>query len=475
MAGPQTVIADARRHRARYLEELKEFVRFPSISAEPARAPDLERCAGWLVRHLRSMGLTSARVIPTAGHPLVLATTRKVPGRRTLLVYGHYDVQPTDPLSEWWTPPFCPTVRAGALYGRGASDDKGQLFAHLKALESYLRAAGEMPVNLICLIEGEEEVGSPGLTRFLRAQGRRLGADAVVVSDMPMAGPGRPAITYAMRGALSLQLDVRGPARDLHSGLYGGAVHNPAQALAEIITGLHRPDGRVAVPGFYRDVRRWSARERAYMRRVGPNDGRLAANGKIRTAWGEPGFTLYERTTIRPALTVNGMAGGYQGPGAKAVIPARATAKLGLRLVPDQDPAGIERLIGRRIAALTPETVTASLRTEFAAEPVLVDRGAPAVRAAYAALERGFGTAPVFVRLGGTIPPVSTMQRELDAPIVLMGFALPDDGMHAPNERFHLDNFFRGIETVVWFLDALGSPAFSSRGPGPAAQPGEPP
>ena len=294
MAGPQTVIADARRHRARYLEELKEFVRFPSISAEPARAPDLERCAGWLVRHLRSMGLTSARVIPTAGHPLVLATTRKVPGRRTLLVYGHYDVQPTDPLSEWWTPPFCPTVRAGALYGRGASDDKGQLFAHLKALESYLRAAGEMPVNLICLIEGEEEVGSPGLTRFLRAQGRRLGADAVVVSDMPMAGPGRPAITYAMRGALSLQLDVRGPARDLHSGLYGGAVHNPAQALAEIITGLHRPDGRVAVPGFYRDVRRWSARERAYMRRVGPNDGRLAANGKIRTAWGEPGFTLYE-------------------------------------------------------------------------------------------------------------------------------------------------------------------------------------
>ena len=445
----------ARSNASRFLRELCDFVSFPSVSSDPARAADVRRCAMWLGGHLRSIGLTDARVIPTGHHPLVIAHSPPLPQRPRVLIYGHYDVQPADPLSEWRSPPFRPMVRGEYLYGRGASDDKGQLFAHVKALESWLRQDRGPALNVTCVFEGEEESGSGNLLRFARDNPWALDADAVVISDMPMAGPGRPAITYAMRGSLSLELEVRGPRRDLHSGIFGGAVHNPLQVLADVIHSLQAPDGRVSIPGFYRDVRRWSQSERAYMASVGPSDKLVEQSAGVQACWGEPGFTHYERTTIRPAFTVNGISGGHSGAGSKAVIPSRATAKLSFRLVPDQDPNDVERLLRRRLVALAPPTAEVSLRRAFGSEPVLIDRASWPVRCAYLACRSAFATAPVFLRLGGTIPIIGALQQLVDAPIVLMGFALPDDGLHAPNERFHLPTFYRAIEACTLLLAGL--------------------
>jgi acetylornithine deacetylase/succinyl-diaminopimelate desuccinylase-like protein len=447
----------ARTKRTRFVNELKDLVRFPTVSAEPKHADDLKKCAEWLAQHLRSIGLQRIQVVPTPGHPLVYAEWRRASGRPTVLVYGHYDVQPADLPHEWRSPPFEPTVRVNDLYGRGACDDKGQMFAHVKALESYLRTGGKLPVNVKCLFEGEEEIGSRNLTSFLARNRRTLAADVAVVSDMPIPAPDRPAITYAMRGGVSLELEVRGPKRDLHSGIFGGAVHNPLQALCEIIAKLHYADGRVTIPGFYDQVRVWGSKERDYMASVGPTDAQLLQDAKAEKGWGENGYSLYERTTVRPAVTVNGIVGGYQGPGGKAVIPARAVAKLSFRLVPDQDPHEIDRLFRRYIARITPPTVRATIRTHFLAKPAYIDRHQPAIHAAAAAYRSGFNAPPVFLRCGGTIPVVNILQEMLGIPTVLMGFALPDDQMHAPNERFHLPNFYNGISTCIWFLAETGA------------------
>ena len=318
--------------------ELQDFVRFPSVSAQPRHAGDVKGCAAWLADHLRRIGLEHIRVIPTPRHPIVYADWVLSPGKPTVLIYGHYDVQPADPLREWRSPPFEPVVRGQSLYGRGACDDKGQMFAHVKAIEIHLRTRSLLPVNVKCLFEGEEEIGSPNLIPFLKRHRRALAADVVVMSDSPMADADRPAITYAVRGGLGLELTVRGPRRDLHSGLFGGAVRNPLQALCEIIASLHDRRGRVAIPGFYDQVRLWPPEERATMARNGPSDATVLRDAGAAQGWGEEGYTLHERTTIRPALTINGLVGGYQGPGGKAVIPAVASAKLSFRLVPDQDP-----------------------------------------------------------------------------------------------------------------------------------------
>ena len=451
MSQTQT-LAFARSNSRRLLRELAEFVRIPSVSAQPRHAGDVRRCAEWLAAHLRRVGLEHARVIPTARHPVVYADWLRAPGRPTVLVYGHYDVQPADPLPEWRTPPFEPTVRGGSLYGRGACDDKGQLFAHLKAIEALLRTEGRLPVNVKCLFEGEEEIGSPNLKPFVARHARALAADAVVMSDTRMLGPGRPAVTYGLRGALSLELDITGPPHDLHSGNFGGAIHNPLHALCEIVARLHDASGRVAVPGFYDRVRDWGARERGYMRRVGPTDAEILRAAGLACGWGERGFTLYERTTVRPALVVTGLSGGYQGAGSKSIIPARASAKINVRLVPDQDPAEIDRLLRAHLRRLTPPTVCARVKTLFRTHPALVDRNHPAMRAAVDAYRRGFGAPTVFVRSGGSIPVVNTFQESLGAPTVLMGFALPDDRIHAPNERFRLTNFFKGVDTCIHFL-----------------------
>lgn len=443
------------RNRQSFLTELKEFVRIPSVSSQPKHAPEVKRCAEWLANHLRQIGMENVRVIKTPRHPIVYADWLHATARPTVLVYGHYDVQPVEPLNEWHTPPFEPTVRGGNLYGRGACDDKGQLFAHVKALEFCLRTTRRLPVNVKCLFEGEEEIGSPNLKPFVARQRRALACDAVVMSDTRMLGPDRPAITYALRGALSMELEVSGAPSDLHSGNYGGALHNPLQALCEMVGKLHGPDNRVLIPGFYDRVRRWSPAERGYMARVGPRDQEIRRHAGAARGWGERGYTLYERTTVRPALNLTGLTGGHQGVGGKSIIPARAIAKIDIRLVPDQEPQEIERLFRAQLCRLTPPTVHSEVRTFFRTKPALVNRKHPAMRAAWAACRHGFGVSPVFVRSGGSIPVVNEFQELLGAPTVLMGFALPDDRIHAPNEKFHLANFFRGIETCICFLYEL--------------------
>jgi acetylornithine deacetylase/succinyl-diaminopimelate desuccinylase-like protein len=454
---PAPALAYAQKHRPRFLAELKEFVRFPTVSSQAAHADDVKKCATWLAGHLRRIGLESVKVIPTRGHPIVYGAWRKAPDRPTVLIYGHYDVQPPDPLAEWRTPPFQPAVRGEDLYGRGACDDKGQLFAHVKALESYLMSGRGLPVNVKCLFEGEEEIGSPNFAGFVAKYKPALGAQAAVMSDTHMLAPDRPAISYAERGNLCLELEVAGPAQDLHSGNFGGAVHNPLQALCEMIARLHDAGGRVAIPGFYDNVRPGSERERAEMARSGPPDAKILADARVEKGWGERGYTLYERTTLRPALTLNGITGGYQGSGVKGVIPARALAKVGFRLVPDQDPLEIERLFRKHIARITPPTVKSKVSAVSSAKPALIQRDHPAVRAAAFAYRKGFGSPPVFLRSGGTIPVINTFQETLGIPTALMGFALPDSRIHAPNERFHLPNFYKGIATCIWFLAAAGA------------------
>jgi acetylornithine deacetylase/succinyl-diaminopimelate desuccinylase-like protein len=450
-------IAYAQTHRKRFLAELMEFIRFPTISAQPQHRGDIGRCASWLVRQLQQIGLDNARIIATRRHPIVFASRTIGPDRPTLLVYGHYDVQPVDPLDKWRSPPFAPTIRGSDLFGRGASDDKGQLFVHLKALEAWLRTARAVPVNVKCLLEGEEEIGSPNLLPFLSRCRGLLAADVALVSDTRMLAPDRPAINYAERGALYLELHVLGPGHDLHSGNFGGAVHNPLQALSEMIAKLHERDGRIAIPGIYKRVRRWDSGERARMACTGPSDDQILQDAQAEAPWGESGYSLYERLTLRPALTINGISGGYQGPGGKGVIPDRATAKLSFRLVPDQDPQEIDRLFRCYIRKITPPTVRAIVRTISSAKPVLIDPHHTAIQAARFAYRKGFGVAPTLLRSGGTIPILNALQTILGTPTVLMGFALPDDGTHAPNEKFHVPNFFKGIETSIWFMQALAN------------------
>ena len=455
-ASPTEALSYARAHAERFISELMDFVRFPSISAQPKHASDVRQCAEWLAKHLQGIGIERVHVVPTKGHPLVYGERLRSRGRPTVLIYGHYDVQPAEPVDEWRSPPFDPRVHGDNLYGRGASDDKGQLFTHLKALEAWLRTGGSLPVNVKCLFEGEEEIGSANLTRYVDRNRDALAADLAVVSDMRILGPDRPAITYALRGALSLELEVYGPQSDLHSGNFGGAVLNPLQALCEIIARLHAPTGRVAIPGFYDQVRQWSESERKYMAAVGPTDVDILSAARAERGWGELGYTLYERLTVRPSLAVNGITGGYQGPGVKAVIPARATAKLNFRLVPNQDPQQIEKLFRTYIAQITPHAVRTEVRASLKAQPVLVSRQHPALHAAATAYREGFGKWPVFLRSGGSIPIVNTLQKQLGIPTVLMGFALPDDNLHAPNEKLHLPTFFRGIKTSIHFMNELG-------------------
>jgi acetylornithine deacetylase/succinyl-diaminopimelate desuccinylase-like protein len=347
-------------------------------------------------------------------------------------------------------------IRGHDLYGRGACDDKGQLWTHVKAVESWLRATGHLPVNIICIFEGEEESGSPALLRFLDRHGPKLRADVAIISDMRMRTRDLPAVTYGLRGALSLELEVRGPPAELHSGLFGGAVHNPIQVLCDIVSRLHHRQGRVSIPGFYDAVRELPAWERADLARAGPADKEVLRDAGTSRGWGEPGYTLFERTTIRPALTITGIAGGYTRAGTKSVIPAQARARFNFRLVPDQDPAHILRLFRRHLAQLVPATARFVIRDCFAASPALMDRQHPALRAAAMALHQSFGRKPVLLRTGGTIPVVNALLASLHVPVLLVGFARPEDHIHAPDERFHLPNFFRGVRTSIRLLAALG-------------------
>ena len=451
---PARALQYARDKRTRFVSELKDFLRFPSVSSDPDRSADVKRCAEWLARHLRKIGLDRVKVIPTRGHPLVYASWERAPRRPTILIYGHFDVVPPGPPTKWQIPPFAPTVRDGSLHGRGAADDKGQLFCHIKAIESYLRTARALPVNVKCLFEGEEEIGSTHLLQFLDKNRKLLSADAAVISDTKMQAPGRPAISYAQRGGLRAEIEVWGPREELHSGTFGGAILNPIQALCEMIAQLHDKHGRVRIPGFYDDVLELSEAERAYLRRTGPSDERLRREAKVSQGWGEVGYTLYERSTARPALTLNGISGGHTGVGVKGIIPARALAKLSFRLVPGQDPERIGALFREYIQRITPAAVESSVRTFSPIAAAMVDVREPAVRLAALAYRRGFGAAPVFIRSGGSIPVVNAFRKCLGIPSVLMGFGLPGDRIHAANEKFQLQNFYRGINTSIWYLQA---------------------
>jgi acetylornithine deacetylase/succinyl-diaminopimelate desuccinylase-like protein len=449
---PAPALRYGRNARSRFVAELTEFLRFPSVSSDVKHRRDVRACASWLAQQLRSIGLQRVEVIRTSGNPLVYASWRANRRAPTLLIYGHYDVVPADPSGQWKTPPFSPTVKGEDIYARGACDDKGQLLCHVKALECFLRTRGALPLNVKCIFEGEEEIGSANMLRFVEQHKAALRADAAVISDTKMQGPDQPAISYAQRGGLRAELMVRGPKEELHSGSFGGAVLNPIQALCEVIAGLHDERGRVAIPGFYEGVRAWGDGEREYMARVGPTDEKMLRAAHVEQGWGEAGYTAYERTTIRPALTLNGISGGHAGEGSKGVIPEMATAKLSFRLVPDQDPRRIAALFREHVARLCPAGVRCSVQLEAPTAPVVVDRRHPAVRTAAAAYSKGFGRAPVFLRSGGSIPVASAFQELLGIPVVLMGFGLPDDRIHGPNEKFHLPNFYRGIESSIWYM-----------------------
>lgn len=445
--------------RSRWLTELADLIAFPTISAQPQHRKDIQACAQWLARHLAAIGLQHVQVLPGAngGHPSVYADWLLAPENPTLLLYGHYDVQPVDPLNEWHTPPFKATIANHNLYARGASDDKGQLWIHLKAIESYLRTVGRLPLNIKVWLEGEEEINSPNLAAFLDRQAEKLRANAVLVSDTEMLAVGKPSIIYGLRGSLTCELEVRGPRHDLHSGRYGGAVLNPLQAMSELLAGLHDRQGRVAVPGFYQRVKRPEPSERQAIRCSCRRQKQMLDDLDVTAGWGEAEYDLCERIALRPALTINGIAGGYMGAGSKAVIPSRATARFSLRLVPDQNPDEIARLLRQHFDRQTHPAVQSRLKVTGGSRPVLLPRTGPVMQAARQAVEQSWGIAPVFTRSGGTIPVVEQLHRRLHVPIVLLGFGLPDDDIHAPNEKMSLTNFFRGVETVIRLFAAYAA------------------
>lgn len=439
---------------SRWLSQLAELIAFPTISAQPKHYSDLKACAQWLARHLAELGLHHVQILPgiRGSLPSVYGDWLHAPGKPTLLLYGHYDVQPVDPVEKWHTPPFKATLIGENLYGRGASDDKGQLFTHLKGIESYLKTTGHLPLNVKIWLEGEEEINSPNLPTFLKREASRLEADAVLISDTQMLGRNSPSIIYGLRGNLTCELEVTGPRHDLHSGRYGGAVLNPLQALSDILAGLHERNGRVAIPGFYHRVRELEPTERQTIRGYCKRDQQILDDLDLSTGWGEPGYSLYERMTIRPALTINGFTGGYTGAGSKSVIPSRGLARLSFRLVPEQDPTDIAQLLQRHIQTLTHPAVRSYLKITGGARPVLLPKNHPVMGAAVKAIRQTWGVFPVFTRSGGSIPLVEQLHRRLGVPIVLLSFGLPDDNIHAPNEKMSLPNFFQGIETIIRFL-----------------------
>jgi acetylornithine deacetylase/succinyl-diaminopimelate desuccinylase-like protein len=441
-------------HRPAAVEDLADFLRIPSISSLPDHRSDVERAAEWLAARLRRAGMEWVRVHPTPGHPVVTASAPYQPGRPTVLVYGHYDVQPVDPLSAWQTPPFEPSVRDGRLYGRGTSDDKGQLYMHILAAEALLRTTG-LPVNLTFLFEGEEESGSIHLHEFIRTHQDLLKADVVVISDTPMYGPDMPAICYGLRGLAGLEVRVDGPAQDLHSGVFGGAVANPAHVLADLIHSLHTPDGRVAVSGFYDGVRELPASEREALAALPFDPDAFLQSTGSPALFGEPGFTTLERTWVRPTLDVNGMWSGFIGEGRKTIIPAYAMARITCRLVPHQDPAAVMDRVVAHLTDRCPDTVRLTVNRQEADPGILTPLDHPVVKATETAIRSVFGRDPVRILMGGSIPVVLTFLDVLQAPTVLLGFALPDEHFHAPNEYFTLENFFRGQDTIAALWQAL--------------------
>ncbi len=444
------------RNRDRQVEELKELLRIPSVSADSAHRDDVRRAAEWVAGQFRRMKLP-VEVIPTAEHPIVFAESPAVPGAPVVLIYGHYDVQPPDPLSEWQSPPFEPTIRDGNIYARGATDDKGQMLTHLKSTEAWIETAGKLPLQLKFLIEGEEEVGSANLESFIRENKQRLKCDVVVISDTSQFGPGQPAITYGLRGIAYYELRLTGPKQDLHSGTFGGAVANPANALVTMLAALVNERGQIQVPGFYDDVEPLTPRERAEFAKLPFDEAEFMRKLAVEGLRGEEGYTTLERRWARPTCDINGMWSGYQGEGAKTVLPARAGAKFSFRLVPHQDPKKLSAALEKWLRERCPAGIKLELIDFHGAPGVVVPLESPYVTAASAAITEGFGKQPVFMREGGSIPVVGTFHDLLGVDTLLLGWGQDDDNTHSPNEKFSVADFHRGIKASAHLWRLLGA------------------
>ena len=448
----------SRNHAERFRHELLEFLRIPSLSGDPAHTGDVKRTAEWLAANLHALGVDDAKVMPTAGHPVVYGSwTGAGPEKPTVLVYGHYDVVPAVIEDGWDSPPFEPVEKDGKIYARGATDDKGQLFIHVKALESYLEANGGAPVNVKFLIEGEEEISSPNLAPFIQKHQNLLRADVCVISDSSMRTLEDPAITHSLRGMTYLQLEVEGPKDDLHSGFWGGAAHNPALALVEILSKLYNPDNTIAVPGFYDDVVPLTAQEREMVAKNALSEKQFQEATGVPAVWGDKNYTIRERVSARPTLDINGLWSGYSGPGPKTIIPAKAGAKLSSRLVANQDPDKIYLLLKKHIESITPATVKVKVSLVTKGKPALIPFDLPEMQAAARAYEKGWGHKPVFSRGGGSIPIVADIYDLMKIPVVMMGYGLDSDGLHAANEHYSIEMFHRGIETAIVYLEELAA------------------
>ena len=450
MSAENAVQQYIRENGQRFVEELSELLRIPSISAESAHAPDMLRCAEWLCDALLRSGADRAEVMSTDGNPVVYAEKTADPAAPTVLVYGHYDVMPVDPAGEWTNGPFDPVIREGRIWARGANDDKGQSYMHLKAMEAML-ATSTLPCNLKFMLEGEEEIGSQSLYKFCREQKRLLKSDVILVSDTSMISMDTPSITCGLRGLTYMQVEVTGPDKDLHSGLFGGAVANPANVLARLVASLVDDEGRVTIPGFYDDVRELSAAERRALNKAPFRLADYKRSLHIGDVAGEAGYTTMERTGVRPSLDVNGIWGGYIEEGTKTIIPARASAKISMRLVPNQDFRKIAKLFERYFRAIAPRSVKVDVRFLHGGAPYVSPTDLPAYKAAEKAVEATFGKKPLPFYSGGSIPIVSAFEEILGVKSILLGFGLSRDAIHSPNESFGLDQFQRGIETIPYF------------------------
>ena len=448
-------LAYAQNNRQRFLDELIDFVRIPSVSTDPVAKPDMQCAAEWVAGQLRTLGFEKVQILPTAGHPVVYGENLTAgPDKPTALIYGHYDVQPAEPLELWESPPFEPVVRGENLYGRGASDMKGQVLTSLKSAEAWIRNGG-LPINVKYLIEGEEEIGSPNLGEFITAHKSLLACDIAINPDTGMIGADDPTITYGLRGLAYFEIRLQGPEHDLHSGMYGGAVHNPAQVLCELVAGMHDSQGRVTLPGYYDRVRPLEDEERAEFTRLPMDEDFYLKQTGAPALRGEAGYTPVERVEGRPTLEVNGLLSGFTGEGTKTVLPAKAMAKISMRLVPDQDPDEVYRQLLQYMQEKAPDTVRWEVIQMSGGPASITDIHLPAVTALADALQATWGKRPIFKREGGSVPVVTQMQTELGVESVLTGFGLPDDNLHAPNEKIHLPTYYRGIEAFIRFYGNL--------------------
>jgi acetylornithine deacetylase/succinyl-diaminopimelate desuccinylase-like protein len=455
---PSAAVVYAQQNQQRFLSELKDLLRIPSVSTLPEHKEDVRRAAQFVADEMKRIGLEHVEIIPTQGHPLVYADWLHAAGKPTVLFYGHYDVQPPDPLDEWKSPPFEPTERNQNIYARGAVDDKGQMYMHLKAIESLMKTGGNhLPVNVRMIIEGEEEVGGESISRFVREHSARLKADVALISDTELFAPDLPTLCVGLRGMVYTELEASGPMTDLHSGVYGGAAPNPMEALARIISKLKDDKGKILIPGFYQDVSKPTAAELKTWKALPFNEEhyrKTEVGSSVLT--GEAGYSVLERTWARPTLEVHGMPGGFIGAGGKTVIPARAAAKISMRLVPDQRPDKIFKQYSKFVNKLVPKGIHLKIKQFSVADPIVVKTNNPFVKASTEAMKEVFHKETVYIRSGGSIPIVADFEKHLKIPSVMMGFGLPDDNLHAPNEKFHIPNFYRGIESIILFLQRVG-------------------